>query len=493
MKWFTDVIESSLKEVAAHSKKIDYLIIGSGTAGVTTAIELATAGKSVVIIEAGPFVMMEHIGSSPLRLRSEFIQQLSNHVKYGISWLTEKEFEASLPDYSPNNSAWANAGGRTLFWCGLAPRFNPEEFIDWPFSYQEFKPFYERAEEIIGVSNNFYHSPAQQQFINYLNKAGIHAVNAPVAVDTNALSQCRISNSFDSSISRLISSGLLKSFTPNPGISLLTETSATRLVAKNNKIECVTVLDKRLGETHHLAAKQVVLAGGAVQSTRLALASALDNGLIGHYVTDHLCIRGVIKLKNPPKTAPLFIVIPPTLQCPYQFQLHGPFGDAEQRVLRFPTFWLDWQKDGAYLIFVALGVSAIEKQNRVVLWNKKVNDNELNNFAVVHHYTQHDLTLLKAMENMSHTIANSLEGEVISSEIANPGNPLHEYGGLRMGTDPTTSITDPYGRFWNYRNLSAADASIWPSQGAANSYLSITATSLWHAQGLLKREHQEKL
>jgi choline dehydrogenase-like flavoprotein len=39
-------------------------------------------------------------------------------------------------------------------------------------------------------------------------------------------------------------------------------------------------------------------------------------------------------------------------------------------------------------------------------------------------------------------------------------------------------VTDPTGRFWGIRNLSAHDSSIWRGQGTANSYLTITAVAL---------------
>jgi choline dehydrogenase-like flavoprotein len=45
-------------------------------------------------------------------------------------------------------------------------------------------------------------------------------------------------------------------------------------------------------------------------------------------------------------------------------------------------------------------------------------------------------------------------------------------------------VTDPDGRFWRIRNLSGADAALWPHQGSANSYLTITAVALRNAARL---------
>ena len=53
-----------------------------------------------------------------------------------------------------------------------------------------------------------------------------------------------------------------------------------------------------------------------------------------------------------------------------------------------------------------------------------------------------------------------------------------------MGREPSSSVTDPDGRFWRIDNLSCADAAIWPHQGSANSYLTITAVALRNASRL---------
>ena len=82
-------------------------------------------------------------------------------------------------------------------------------------------------------------------------------------------------------------------------------------------------------------------------------------------------------------------------------------------------------------------------------------------------------------------VAKQLDAEVVRIQENPPGAALHEIGGLRMGDDPNTSITDQYGRFWRYRNLYSADSSTWRNQGAANPYLTITACALRMARKLV--------
>ena len=52
-------------------------------------------------------------------------------------------------------------GGLAMHWGGVTPRFSPEDFkqrtlygvgTDWPISYDELDPFYQEAEEVMGVA-----------------------------------------------------------------------------------------------------------------------------------------------------------------------------------------------------------------------------------------------------------------------------------------------------------------------------------------------------
>jgi choline dehydrogenase-like flavoprotein len=54
----------------------------------------------------------------------------------------------------------------------------------------------------------------------------------------------------------------------------------------------------------------------------------------------------------------------------------------------------------------------------------------------------------------------------------------HQAGTCRMGTDPTRSVTDPYGRLWTHDNVYIADASLHPTNGGVNPVLTVLANSL---------------
>ena len=62
--------------------------------------------------------------------------------------------------------------------------------------------------------------------------------------------------------------------------------------------------------------------------------------------------------------------------------------------------------------------------------------------------------------------------------LGDPPDSRHVMGTLRMGTDPTTSVTNADGRFHDVDNLYACDGSVFPTSSGYNPTLTIIATAL---------------
>jgi choline dehydrogenase-like flavoprotein len=63
----------------------------------------------------------------------------------------------------------------------------------------------------------------------------------------------------------------------------------------------------------------------------------------------------------------------------------------------------------------------------------------------------------------------------------------HQAGTLRMGNDPSTSVTDPSGRVHGYDNLWVSDGSLHVTNGGVNPVLTILALAFRTADNLVKQ------
>lgn len=479
------IVLSDPRAIAAAN--VDCLVIGSGTSGVTTAIELANQGLKVAILEAGPFVLTEHVGSGPFANRADFVPKIHDLVRYGTVWTTEAELAAARSgSVKTNNNAWAIVGGRTVFWGGCTPRFRDEDFAEWPYNADEIRPWYEKAERLVGMSGGadaaaFMTHSAQERLMARMASAGVPAINAPLGVDTRAVHGGRMSFGFDSSVSRLLRCKHFGRIEDGARLSLAAETEALELILDGDRISAVKVKAPN-NAVLDIPARHVVLAGGCVQSTRLALVSGLGevDPMVGRYMGDHLFRQAVFELPESLGERSLYIFVPPTAERRFHAQLQGMFQEIWYSPLH-ATCWLEGDHGGRYVLFYCFGISKAEEAGRMVLVG---DDRTRKGYCIVSDRSPGDTKTLAEMATFTADVARAMGGKVVRTEENAAGAALHEFGGLRMGVDPATSVTDPEGRFWRIRNLSGADAALWPHQGSANSYLTITAVALRNAERL---------
>ncbi len=150
----------------------DVIIIGTGAAGGIVACVLAEAGKHVLLLERGAALSFADVGRDDLRNQRLAIYghnagpDISGNPRvfvdpHGRSRIV-KPYEL---DYH-NNAACV--GGGTRVYGAQAWRFHPDDFrmaskygvpegsslADWPISYENLEPFYERAEWELGAAGD---------------------------------------------------------------------------------------------------------------------------------------------------------------------------------------------------------------------------------------------------------------------------------------------------------------------------------------------------
>jgi choline dehydrogenase-like flavoprotein len=126
----------------------DVAIVGSGVSAALIARPLLDAGKRVVMLERG--AMWTHAAQ----------------MEKGGGWNDGSPGGRWNHEVAPENDAYPwnyvyGVGGSTLRWSGVAPRLAEGDFHmrsrygvmeDWPVSYEELVPWFERAEAALGVA-----------------------------------------------------------------------------------------------------------------------------------------------------------------------------------------------------------------------------------------------------------------------------------------------------------------------------------------------------
>jgi choline dehydrogenase-like flavoprotein len=151
---------------------VDAIVVGSGACGGWATMALAQAGMKVLLVEAGsavsPAKEFHHRWPYELPFRGRgqpgLLQKYfrgSNEYNYRIM-IDDRENPYTTPADKPFR--WSRArvlGGRTLHWSRASDRMSDLEFKaasrdgygdNWPISYTEIAPYYDRVESFIGVS-----------------------------------------------------------------------------------------------------------------------------------------------------------------------------------------------------------------------------------------------------------------------------------------------------------------------------------------------------
>ncbi len=173
---------------AAAERIYDVVIVGAGVAGAILAKELAGAGKTVLLLEAGratsirpegyasyvetfyealaktpnsPFPQNPAAASSSVLFQQrprEGVPVTTGYQVYKYRKPCQGPSESGLPFLSTFTRA---LGGTTLHFLGTCIRMLPEDFhlatlfghgIDWPFGFETLEPFYEKGELEMGTA-----------------------------------------------------------------------------------------------------------------------------------------------------------------------------------------------------------------------------------------------------------------------------------------------------------------------------------------------------
>ncbi|HEU4455806.1 MAG TPA: GMC family oxidoreductase [Longimicrobium sp.] len=465
-----DLDELAVESAAAP---FDCVVVGGGSAGLTTARTLAERGRRVAVLEAGPAPLLTNIFNTELRFSRALTDSVRSQVQYG----------PSLPDGSQFGPNFGCLGGRGMFWNGTSPRFRGHDFAGWPLGPGDLAPYYEWAEREFRVSSRVGATRLASAIIEALRGAGFDAVPCPFAADLEPVGEGRLSAGIASGLGVFLrgSGDALAS----GAVRVCVASPVARLLLSGGEVRGVTASTGAGGAVREILGRSVVLAAGGVESIRLAAVSGVPDpgGRIGVGIQDHIFYRcffdGAHLYGGAPESAAAHV--PSPARDAEQWEIHAP-----GRRLFSVDDGSEWSPAAAepyQLMARAFAPTEKRDANRV-----ECREGPPGSATVHFGYSPADEERKESMRRQAERIAAAL-GLTRSGEgrFARPGGSYHEAGGLDMGTDRATSVTDPEGRFHLVPNLVCLDAAAWPRIGAASPHLTIVALARRGAERLAAR------
>jgi choline dehydrogenase-like flavoprotein len=329
-------------QVIRSAPVYDAVIIGSGAGGGTMVQVLTKLGMNVALLEAGPMLnpardFKEHMWpyQVPHRGAGEDGSFYLGKSPYSFGYFTASfggwELEGEPYTVAPGSQfRWFRSrilGGRTNHYGRFSFRFADYDFkpysrdglgTDWPITYEEIAPYYDKAESFIGVTgtregipsapDGIFQPPPPPRVHEILVQRACKKLDIPcipnrMAVITRPLNGrppchycgqcgrgCVTASNYSSSqvqILPALKSGRVKVFSNAMARELITDASG--------KVAAVSYIDKETRTERQLRCRTAVVAGGACETARLLLNSkssrhsnglANSSGMVGRNLTD---------------------------------------------------------------------------------------------------------------------------------------------------------------------------------------------------------------
>ncbi len=324
-------------QIKESAETFDAIIVGSGAGGGMATKILSEAGLNIAVIEAGPFfdpadpnqmTQLKWPWESPRRGAGSTRVFGDFDSAYG-GWELDGE---PYTRKAGTKFDWFRSrmlGGRTNHWGRISLRFGPKDFKhksidglgdDWPISYDDVKPYYDKVDKLIGVFGSKENLPNEPDgfflpapkprlhelyYIKGAKKANIPVIPSRLSILTKPINKERGVCFYCSQCNRAcsvyadFSAGTCLIFPAQKSggqIKLFTNSMVREVVTDDSgKASGVIFINKLDRKEYQLNAKVVVLAASACSSARILLNSKSKNhknglgnssGLVGKYLHD---------------------------------------------------------------------------------------------------------------------------------------------------------------------------------------------------------------
>jgi len=499
------------------SETVDFVVVGTGAGGAPLIARLAEGGFSVVGFDAGPY----------FRPLEDFASDEMEQNK--LYWNDMRVVDGANPLTMGGKNSGKAVGGSTVHFAMVSLRFRPEWFkshsvlgygVDWPLDWREMWGYYTKAERALSISGPLRYPwgpkrPAYPYRAHEMNGAAVllakgceamgiswtptplATVSAPHGASPPCVYRgfCRFGCSTNAKQSQLVT------FVPRA----LRAGAEIRDLAMVARIEmgsagrATGVHYIREGRWRFQRARNVVVAGYAIETPRLLLASATNrysnglansSGLVGKNLMtqSNQAVFGTMQeevrwYKGPPSLAI-------TEHWNYDDEKNFVGGYCWMAQGPLPIEWATIQTGSRGLWGQALRDEMAKYNHQVGL--KMVGEmlpNEANRVTLADETDQYGLKVARVtygwgdndkalIQHALGQMQTSLEAVGAREIFRQEDDTNHLAGTARMGFGADTSVINSDCRSWDVPNLWVCDGSVFPTTGGVNPSLTITAIAL---------------
>jgi choline dehydrogenase-like flavoprotein len=514
------------------SEHYDVIIVGSGAGGGTLAHTLAPSGKRILLLERGDFLPREtdNWDPKPVFVEGKYISE--------DTW-----FDSDGKPFQPQVHYFV--GGATKLYGAALYRLRPRDFTElkhvdgispaWPLSYDDFEPWYTKAEQLYQVHGNagedptegprsapypwpaVSHEPRIQQIYEDLAKGGYHPFHAPCGIlldeaqrSRSTCIRCTWCDGYPCLVHAKSDAEVIavRPLLDRENLTLLTGAEVTRLETDDSGRTVTGVVVSRDGNREVYQADIVAISAGAANSAKLLLNSASDahpHGLangsdqVGRNYMFHNC-KAVVALSREKNDT----VFQKTLGInDFYFgakDYEWPVGNI-QMIGKSNAEAMRGEKPKATMLAPEWSLSDVAK-HAVDFWlttedvptpGNRVTTDRNGDIHLAYKMTNNaeaDRLYAELKKILNHT--GMAEHHVLRKnfymDMSIPvAGCAHQAGTCRFGPDPATSVLDVNCKAHELDNLYVVDTSFFPSIGAVNPALTAMANAIRVGEHLLGR------
>lgn len=501
----------------AQNEAVDFVVIGTGAGGGPLIARLAEMGYSVIGFDAGAY----------FRPLEDFASDETSQSQ--LYWTDERLIDGANPIKMGSNNSGKAVGGSTVHFAMVSLRFRPEWFkarsalgyaVDWPLDWREMWSYYDKAERDLAIAGpvSYPWGPKRPRYpyrAHEIGSAGewlargaeamgyqwsetpLATVSAPRGDSPSCVYRgfCRVGCSTNAKQSQLVT------YIPRAlkaGAEIRDLAMVGRIQTDSQGL-ATGVHYHREGKWHFQRAKNVIVAGYAIETPRLLFNSATDrfpDGLANRsgYLGRNLMVQSNQAVYGRMKEMVRWNKGPPSLTITEHWNYEdkkdffGGYCWMAQGPL--PLEWSSAMSSSRKLWGEALRQKMMDYNHQVGL--KMVGEmlpSMENRVTLADEKDQYGLPITRItygwQENDKAMIAHALGEMQRSLELIGAqdiwrqeNDTNHLAGTARMGFSAESSVVDSDCRSWDVPNLWICDGSVFPTTGGVNPSLTITAIAL---------------